>query len=219
MSAFTSSTRQRADHYTCRRSRICVLQAEEVDMRLLRLGTAAVSVVCLTVPLVAAQQAVHVDGDAITLRGCVTSSTAELNMPFDTLVWSRSGILTAGTSATAGADPPARAAAHDLATRVLYWIDEDDLETHTGKLVELRGDLGDLETADLEIERDGEFTEIRLELEEDEETIRVPTSWLPQSSVARASLPDARDDEVEIELATRKIDVEDVKVLGPCPLR
>ena len=95
-------------------------------------------------------------------------------------------------------------------------MDEDDLEKHVGKLVEVRGQLEGLEKGELEIERDGAFTEIRLELDGDEETIRVPTAWLEGSSVARASRADA---DIDIEIATRKVDVDDVKVLGPCPVR
>jgi hypothetical protein len=80
----------------------------------------------------------------------------------------------------------------------------------------VRGKLEGLEKGELEIERDGAFTEIRLELDGDEETIRVPTAWLDGSSVARASRDDA---DIDIEIATRKVDVDDVKVLGPCPVR
>jgi hypothetical protein len=110
------------------------------------------------------------------------------------------------------------AGAHDLASRVLYWIeDEDDLDEHVGQMVEVRGELEGLETGELEIERDGAYTEIRLELDGDEEKIRVPTAWLTGPSVGRASRDD--DDDLDIEIATRKIDVKDVKVLGPCPVR
>jgi hypothetical protein len=80
-------------------------------------------------------------------------------------------------------------------------------------LVEVHGTLEGLEKGELEIERDGPFTEIRLELDGDEEKIRVPTAWLEGSSMARASQD---DDDLEIEIATRKVDVNDVKVLGPC---
>jgi hypothetical protein len=183
-------------------------------MRLLRLGTAAAFAMSVMAPLAAAQQGVHVEGNQITVRGCVAASSAQPQMTFDTLVWSHSGILTAGAG---GPDTPVRTGGQDLAARVLYWLDEDDLAEHTGKLVELRGELGDLEKGELKVERDGDFTEIRLELDGDEETIRVPTSWLPRSSVARTTLSNERDGDAEIELATRKIDVDDVKVLGPCP--
>ena len=184
-------------------------------MRFLRLGSAALFAIGITASSAAAQQAVEIDGDEITIRGCVAPSTAQLQMPFETLMWSRGGILTAGTAV---ADASTRGGAQELAGRVLHWMDEDDLEEHIGKLVEVRGQLEDLDTGELKIERDGDFTEIRLELDGDEETIRVPTSWLERPAVARASR-DANDDDVEIEIATRKVDVDEVKVLGPCPRR
>ena len=182
-------------------------------MRFLSFGSAGVFAIVMTATVATAQQTVHIDGDKISVRGCVAPSTAQLQMPFETLMWSRGGILTAGTGV---ADRAVHGGTHDLTSRVLYWMDEDDLEKHVGKLVELRGKLEGLEKGELEIERDGAFTEVRLELDGDEETVRVPTAWLDGSSVARASRNDA---DIEIEIATRKVDVDDVKVLGPCPVR
>jgi hypothetical protein len=182
-------------------------------MRFLSFGSAGLFAIAMTATAATAQQTVRIDGDNISVRGCVAPSTAQLQMPFETLMWSRGGILTAGTGV---ADRAVRTSTHDLASRVLYWMDEDDLEKHVGKLVEVRGKLEGLEKGELEIERDGAFTEIRLELDGDEETIRVPTAWLDGSSVARASRDDA---DIDIEIATRKVDVDDVKVLGPCPVR
>jgi hypothetical protein len=184
-------------------------------MGLLSLGSTTLSAVALSASFAIAQPAVDIDGDDITMRGCVTPSSAQLQMPFETLMWSRSGILTAGTAA---ADVPVRAGAAELASRVLHWIDDDALEGHVGQMVELRGELEGLETGELEIDRDGDFTEIRLELDGDEETVRVPTAWLERPSVARASRNADRDD-IEIEIATRKVDVKEVKRLGPCPGR
>jgi hypothetical protein len=83
-------------------------------------------------------------------------------------------------------------------------------------MVEVRGKLEGLKKGELEIERDGAFTEIRLELDGDDETIRVPTAWLERSSVGRVSRD---DDDIDIEIATRKVDINDVKVLGSCPVR
>jgi hypothetical protein len=182
-------------------------------MRCLSFGSVALFAIAATATVASAQHTVHIVGDDISVRGCVTPSTAQLQMPFDTLMWSRGGILTAGTAV---ADSAAPASAHDLASRVLYWMDEDDLQEHVGQLVEVRGTLEGLETGELEIERDGAYTEIRLKLDDDEETIRVPTAWLERSSAPRAA---DDDDDIEIEIATRKVEVNDVKVLGRCPGR
>ena len=183
-------------------------------MRFSSFATVGLFAIAMTATAATAQHAVHIDGDDISVRGCVAPSTAQLQMPFETLIWSRGGILTAGTAVV---DKAVHAGAHDLASRVLYWMDEDDLDEHVGQMVEVRGKLEGLETGELEIERDGAYTEIRLELDGDEEKIRVPTAWLTSPSVTRASSDD--DADIDIEIATRKIDVDDVKVLGPCPVR
>lgn len=190
-------------------------------MHLLKLGTAALVAIATATAfgarhVAAAQHAVHIDGDKITMTGCVTPATAQLQMPFETLLWSRTGILTAGTGA---ADAVVHADAHELSKRVVYWMDDDDFTKHTGQMVEVRGKLEDLDEGELEIDRDGDFTEIRLELGGEEQKIRVPTAWLERTQAGRPSRAANRVEDVEIKIATRKVDVDDVKVLGPCPRR
>ena len=180
-------------------------------MRLLSFGAAGVVAVALTATAAATQPAVQVDGNNITMQGCVAAANSPLRAPFETLIWSRGGILTAGTAV---ADAAVTGRAEELAGRVLYWIDDDDLKDHVGRLVVVRGELEGLKKGELEIERDGDYTEIRLELDGDEEEIRVPTAWLERAGPARASRANA--DDVDIEIATRKVDIKDVKVLGPC---
>ena len=182
-------------------------------MRLMKFAIAGLLAAAVGASTAAAQHAVHIDGDKITVRGCVSGATAELRMPFETLLWSRGGMLTAGTDIASAA---VTADSRDLGSRVLYWIDDDDLAEHAGKMVEIKGDLGELKTGEIEIDRDGDFTEIKLELDGDEHEIRDPSAWLERSSVARASR-DASDREIEI--ATRKVDVDEVNVLGSCPIR
>jgi hypothetical protein len=188
-------------------------EPQEVDMRM-SLAAAAVLAATTQVTPVSGQHATHIDGDDITIRGCVTAASAQLRMPFDTLMWSRSGILTAGAGV---ADTSANRRMEELASRVLFWMDEDDLSEHVGRMVEIRGELDELATGEIEIERDGDFTEVRLELGGKDERIRVPTSWLDGPATATRDLD--RDEDREIEIATRKVDVKDVKVLGSCPMR
>lgn len=185
-------------------------------MDFLKCATAAVASLAFGASLASAQHAVHIDGDDITMRGCVSAANADVRMPFETLIWSRGGILTAGAMA---ADTPLRADAQELAGRVLYWTSGDALKDHVGQMVEVKGHLEDLEEGELEIDRDGEFTEIRLELDGKEDTIRVPSAWLEGSSVSRASRADDPDDDVDLDIATRKVEVNDVKVLGNCSRR
>ena len=181
-------------------------------MRLLSFGAAGMVAVALTATASATQPAVQVDGNNITMQGCVAPANSPLRAPFETLIWSRGGILTAGTAV---AEAAVNARAEELASRVLYWIDDDDLEEHVGRLVVVRGELEGVKKGELEIERDDDFTEIRLELDGDEEKIRVPTAWLERGSGAtRASR--GNTDDVDIEIATRKVDIKNVKVLGRC---
>ena len=59
------------------------------------------------------------------------------------------------------------------------------------------------------MERDGEFTKIELDFGDKKETARVPTAWLRDET--------AKKDQ-EFDIITRKIDVEDVRVIGACNL-
>jgi len=107
-------------------------------------------------------------------------------------------------------EAPSPVGTSGIAGRVFYWLEDDeDLSTHVGQLVEIEGDLEDFEIGEVEIEQDGDFTEIELNLEGKKEKARVPTSWL-------RGIGSERDQEFEI--ATRRIDVDDIRVLGACNL-
>jgi hypothetical protein len=94
-----------------------------------------------------------------------------------------------------------------LPDRVFYWLnDDEDLSKHVGKIVELKGDLGEFKKGEVEFKRDGEFTNISLTLGGKTEKARVPSAWLG-----------AQSSDGSFDFPTRKIDVGDVKVLGTCP--
>jgi len=161
---------------------------------------AALPIVAVTLTTAAAQQpSVRVDDDDITIRGCVgPGGPSAAGDPV--LVWTR-GDLMLRNAAAAGTG--------QLTERVFYWLeDEDDLAPHVGQLVEVKGELGDFEKGEIEIKRDGDFTNIELKLDGKKEKARVPTAWFgaPRS-------------EGEFDIVARKIDVDDVKVLGACPAR
>lgn len=159
-------------------------------------------------PVSAQEPAVQVDGDDITLRGCVTESSGQLPSP-SMLVWSRGNMLLAGAQAASPAAPNP-VGTSGLAGRVFYFLDdEDDLKKHVGQEIEIKGDLEDFEEGEVEIKRDGEFTEIELDFDGKEEKMRVPTAWL-----GGAGASDAK--EQEIQIVGRRIDVDDIKVVGPC---
>lgn len=168
-----------------------------------RLGLALTLAAGMAVSASAQQPAVTLDGDDITITGCVARVGGPSGAIPDMLVWSRSDIMMAG--AAAANTPGLPIGTSGVAGRVFFWVDED-LSKHVGQRVEVKGDLEDIEKGKIEIEPKGEFTEIELELEGREEQMRVPTAWLSPGTPR----------EQEFEIAARKVDVDEVRVLGPC---
>lgn len=151
-------------------------------------------------------QSVQINGDDITITGCIARSAgiASAAAP-DLLVWSRGNIMMTGVAAGASRGPAADG-------RIFYWLDdEDDLARYVGQQVEVEGELDDFQKGEIEVDRDGDFTEIELKLGGKEEKIRVPTSWLAGTGVPQ------RD--TELKIVSRKIDVENVRVIGACSPR
>jgi hypothetical protein len=150
-----------------------------------------------TASLGAQQPVVVVDEDDITIRGCVgrpdPSSTQQV------LVWTRGDIMLGGAVPVRAGQPGT------FTERVFYWLeDDDDLSKHIGQMVEVKGELGKFEQGELEFEREGEFTEIELRLGGKTEKARVPSAWIGTPA------------EGEVPIVSRKIDVDEVRVVGPC---
>jgi hypothetical protein len=146
------------------------------------------------------QPTVVVQDDDITIRGCVGRVQPGSVSTTQMLVWTRGDIMLSNASAIRSGQ---------LAERVFYWLDDDeDLSKHVGQMIEVEGDLGDFEKGEVDIEKDGDFTEIELKLAGETEKARVPTKWLSEPR-----------GEGEFDIVARKIDVDDVRVLGACPTR
>ena len=146
------------------------------------------------------QPTVVVQDDDITIRGCVGRVQPGSVAATPMLVWTRGDIMLSNASAIR---------AGQLTERVFYWLDDDeDLSKYVGQMIEVEGDLGDFQKGEVDIERDGDFTEIELTLGGETEKARVPTKWL-----------EAPRSEGEFDIVARKIDVDDVRVLGACPTR
>ena len=154
----------------------------------------------------AQQPTTIVKGDEIRMSGCVTRTDPAAMTSGSVLAWTRGDLLLSraviegypvGTSGVAGPGG------------VVYYLDKgDDLAKHMDQLVEVKGDLEDIETGRVEIDHKGDFTEVKIKLDGDEDKVRVPTAWFGTQ---------VRDKEYNI--IARKIDVEEVRVLGPCPAR
>jgi hypothetical protein len=109
------------------------------------------------------------------------------------LVWTRGNMLLAGAQAASPAAPNP-VGTSGLAGRVFYFLDdEDDLKKHVGQEIEIRGDLEDFEDGEVEITREGEFTEIELDFDGKEEKMRVPTAWLGATAAS-----DEKEQELQI---------------------
>ena len=173
-------------------------------MRLGRLGMAAAIATIVAGPVLAQQQpSITTDGDDVKIRGCVTPVKAYPASVPPLLVWSRSDIM---LSTAMGLDTPSIAATGPQG-RVFYWLEDDeDLAKHVGQMVEVDGELKDFEKGEMEIKRDGAFTDVALKMGGKEEKIRVPSTWLGPGS----------NDDREFDIIGRRIEVNDVKVLGAC---
>jgi len=162
----------------------------------------ALALCCATAAVAAQEPSVEVDGDDITIQGCVLEADAAAQA-HPVLVWTRGGIMLNNATTVRGGRPQA------LPEQVFYWLEGDDpLAKHVGQRVEVEGELGDFEKGEVEIERDGAFTNIELKLDGDTEQARVPTAWLA-----------APRDEGEFDIVARKIEVDDIDVLGACAAR
>ena len=166
----------------------------------LALWVAGGSLSLATVAAAGQQTAVAVRGDDITIRGCVSRAQPGSVGTAPMLVWSRGDIMLGNAAALNAAQ---------LTDRVFYWLDDDeDLAKHIGQNIEIKGDLGDFEKGEVEIDRDGEFTNIELKLDGKKEKARVPTAWL---TVPRG--------EGEFDIIARKVDVDKINVIGACGSR
>ena len=91
---------------------------------------------------------------------------------------------------------------------IFYWLDgDDDLQKHVGHLVEIEGELGsELQEGAIKIDRKDDWTELEVEADGDHLKARVP-----HASVFGAP---GRDNDREVNVLVRRVDVESVKMLG-----
>ena len=119
------------------------------------------------VSLGAQQPGLRIDEDDISIRGCVTRAERYAPVERMPLVWSRHDILVSivdGRSDRPGSERPAG--------RLFYYLDDEDLTEHIGRIV----------------------TTIELEFSGHREKARIPTPWF---STARSG--DERDYQVVVQ--------------------
>lgn len=172
-------------------------------MKLLTYCATAVVALTSAASLAAQRPGLDLDKDEITIRGCVTR--AEQYKPIDKmpLVWSGDDVLVALSDGMDGQ----RFVKDNAVGRLFYWLEDRDLSDHVGQIVEIKGDLEDVEEGELEIQRKDDYTTLELKFDGKTEKARLPTPWFaaPRST-----------DEREFDVVVQKVDVDDVKVMGAC---
>ena len=111
-----------------------------------------------------------------------------------------------------GAAATTVASASNVAGRTFYWLkDDDDLEKHAGRKVEVVGKLdNEIDQAKIKVEREGGMTKIEFKADgESKVTIKAP-----EPLAAAGTSGAAPDREKTHRVAIRKIDVKSVKVLA-----
>jgi hypothetical protein len=166
------------------------------------LALLGIAMAALATSTAAQQPIVSVDGDDVTIIGCLARASGHLPLYTPTiLVWTRGDIML-----TAPAGGPA-VGSTGAAQRLFYWIDqEDELIGHLGQRVEIKGEVEDFERGQIEVERDDDHVVMELDLGGREEKVRVPASWFG----------DSVPDDLEIHFIARKVNVGNVRVLGAC---
>jgi hypothetical protein len=148
--------------------------------------------------------------DDIIIRGCVRPADPRAYISGDMVIWGQGNVMLTGITGLTPVAPLDAVGTSGFANRVFYWIkDDDDLLKYLGQMVEVRGDLKDFERGEVEVDREGAYTKIELDLHDRKERIRVPTSWLIGTGI---------DSEQDIDIVARRIDVDDILVLGVCNL-
>ena len=137
--------------------------------------------------------------DDFLIRGCVTSATAPNVITPSNFFWSRSDIMLAAAEARPDAVP--------MTGRVFYLARRRRRPRAVPRSA--RRDQGRTEG-----HREGQgedrpcdgFVKVKLDLDGKEEEAKVPAAWVGAWG----------DKDQKFDIAVRKIDVDKVKVLGPC---
>jgi hypothetical protein len=140
--------------------------------------------------------------DDFVITGCVTDATAPNVVTPSNFFWTRGDIMLAAAEARPDAVP--------MTGRVFYWLDDHDQEhlaKYQGQRVEIKGDLKDLEKGKVKIDRDDGFVKVKLDLDGKDQEARVPADWVSSWK---------SDKDQKYDIAVRRIDIDKVKVLGPC---
>jgi hypothetical protein len=143
------------------------------------------------------------DDRDITLTGCVLKGEGGLLLT-DVVEHAPGGVV---------ATPEAAAAPVVPGPLVFYWLDDDDdLDEHIGRRVQVRGELeGDVDKGEIELERDGPL--VRLEVRSGGRRVKASVP-VENVAVGTAGVLAEDEDKVEMDVRIRKLDVESVALVA-----
>jgi hypothetical protein len=152
--------------------------------------------------------------DQFVITGCVMPAAgARTTEAHSIMVWSKGDVYLASPATRV---KPSETE-HPIGTtgalgRLFYWLDdEDDFARYVGQRVEIVGELSDeIDHGEIEIETEGEFTEVEFDAGGREAKAKIPTAWFG---------PTLRGSNLEADIAFRTVDVEHVNPLGPCTIQ
>ena len=167
------------------------------------IGMGAAMALAMSASLAAQQAPAHGDHDdkKVTLTGCVVKGNGGYML---------TNTSAAGMHASHGAHTTA--ASPEIAGRTFYYLDDDDdLEKHAGKRVEVEGELeGDVEKGTISVERENGMIELEFKVDGDKKvTVKVPE--LPAAVGTSGAVTDREQDH---HFLVKKLEVEKVKVLA-----
>ena len=99
------------------------------------------------------------------------------------------------------------------ATRILYWLDDDDDEVQKlmGQLVEVTGEVeGDIKRGEIEVEREDGMIELEIKAGDRKATVKLAD--VPSAVGTAGSV---KDREIELPYVVRKLDVKSAKSIAP----
>lgn len=129
------------------------------------------------------------------------------------MVWSRGDVYLASPSTRLKPSETARpTGTAGVAGTTFYWLDdEDDFAKYAGRQVEIVGELSDeIDRGEIEMTREGDFTEVVFDAGNREATAKIPTAWFG---------PAVRGKDIDAEVSFRRVDVERVNPVGSCSAR
>jgi hypothetical protein len=144
----------------------------------------------------------YADDTDITLTGCVLKGEGGLLLT-DAVEHAPGGVAATPRASTPVVPGPL----------VFYWLDDDDdLDEHIGRRVQVRGELeGDIDKGEIELERQGPL--VKLEISSGGRRVKASVP-VENVEVGTAGVLAEDEDKVEMDVRIRKLDVESVALVA-----